>query len=76
MCRWINESDWFAELRYGEVRRIPLPRTPVNKDIRKGLVLRASSKRTVLVSDRAPSHARALRGSLAPAYASCSKEEG
>jgi hypothetical protein len=26
----------FSELRYGEVRRIPLPRTPVNKGIRKG----------------------------------------
>jgi hypothetical protein len=27
----------FSELRYGEVRRIPLPRTPVNrwKDIRE-----------------------------------------
>ena len=34
----------------------------------KGLVLRASSKRPILVSDRALSHARALRGSLASAY--------
>ena len=25
----------FSELREGEVPRIPLPRTPVNKDIRK-----------------------------------------
>jgi hypothetical protein len=25
----------FLELRYGEVRRIPLPRTPVNKGKRK-----------------------------------------
>src|SRR5215213_11099015 len=34
------------------------------------LVLRASSKRPILVSDRALSHATALRRSLASAYAS------
>jgi hypothetical protein len=59
-----------------ELRRIPLPRTPVNKGKkRKGRVLRASSERTTLVSDRALSHATVLRGSVAPVYASCSKEE-
>ena len=26
----------FSELRRGEVRRIPLPRTPVNKGMKKG----------------------------------------
>jgi hypothetical protein len=60
-----------------ELRRILLPRTPVNRGKREGrVVLRASFKRTILVSDRALSDARALRRSLAPAYASCSKEEG
>jgi hypothetical protein len=37
---------------------------------RDALVLRASSKRPILVSDRALSHATALRGTLASAYAS------
>src|SRR5215210_4141642 len=40
------------------------------------VLLRASSKRTILVSDRTLGHARALRGSLASAYASWCKEEG
>jgi hypothetical protein len=63
--------------RESELLRIPLPRTPVNKGNKsKGRVLRASSKRTILVSDRTLSHARALRGSLASAYAYCCKEEG
>jgi hypothetical protein len=39
------------------------------------VLLRASSERTILVSDRTLGHARALRGSLASAYASCFKEE-
>jgi hypothetical protein len=30
-------SENFGELRHGEVRRILLPRTPVNKDKRKRL---------------------------------------
>jgi hypothetical protein len=37
---------------------------------RKGRVLRAPSNRTILVSDRVVSHAKALRGSLARTYAS------
>jgi hypothetical protein len=59
-------------------RRIPLPRTPVNKGNKRRaqVVLRASSERTILVSDRALSLATALRESLASAYASGCKEEG
>jgi hypothetical protein len=62
----------FGESPKGEVRRIPLPRTPVNKGNKRRarVVLRASSERTILVSDRALSLATALRGSLASAYAS------
>jgi hypothetical protein len=60
----------FVELRRGEVGRDHIPRPLVNKGIGKNLVLRASSKRTILVSDRALSHAKALRGSLPSVYAS------
>ena len=61
-----------------ELPRISIPRTPVNKGNKRRarVVLRASSERTILVSDRALSLATALRGSLASAYASRCKEEG
>jgi hypothetical protein len=60
----------FLELRRGEVGRDHIPHTVVNKGIGKNLVLRASSNRTILVSDRILSHAKALRGSLLSVYAS------
>ena len=61
-----------------EIPRIPIPRTPLNKGNKRRarVVLRASSERTILVSDRALSLATALRGSLASAYASGCKEKG
>ena len=63
----------FAEIQKGEVRRILIPRTSVNRGKKvEGPSTTGSSKRpTMLVSDRALSHARALRGSLASVYASC-----
>lgn len=61
-----------------ELRRILIPRNRVNKGNKRRarVVPRASSERTILVSDRALSLATALRGSLASAYASGCKEEG